>query len=130
MGLVEDSSQARPKGISVELERLGEVHISKNRCNGTQSLQIIKGLMAPVIPLNGSLLLASIFTQNKLMQGLGYLHEFWDKSSVISHESQETSDLHGIFGDWPLLDSFYFALISGYSFGRDHMPQIGNLPSE
>ena len=64
------------------------------------------------------------------MQGLGYLHEFWDKSSVISCESQETSDLCNIFWDWSLLDSFYFALISGYSFGRDHVPQIGNLPLE
>ena len=63
-GLVEDSSQARPTNISVELERLGEVHISKNSCGGKQSLQVNKGLLAPVIPLNGSLLLASIFTQS------------------------------------------------------------------
>ena len=62
-GLVEDSSQTRPTSISVELERLGEVHISKNRCGGTQSLQVIKGLMAPFIPLNGSLFLASVLTQ-------------------------------------------------------------------
>ena len=62
MGLVEDNSQARPTGISMELERLGEVHISKKRCGSTHSLQAIKGLLAPVVPLNGSLFLASIFT--------------------------------------------------------------------
>ena len=62
MGLIEDSSQTRPTDISVELERLGEVCVSKNRCSGTQSLQVIKGLLAPIVPLNGSLPPASIFT--------------------------------------------------------------------
>ena len=38
MGLVEDSSQARPTSIGVELKRLGEVCISKNRYGGTQPL--------------------------------------------------------------------------------------------
>ena len=33
-GLVENSSQARPTGISVELERLGEICIGKNRYSG------------------------------------------------------------------------------------------------
>ena len=94
--LVEGSSQARPTGISVELERLCEVCIGKNRCSGTQSLQVIKGPLAPVVPLNGSLL-ASIFTQSQLMQGLGYLCEFWDKLPEISHESQETSGLCDVF---------------------------------
>ena len=50
MGLVKNSSQTRTTSISVELERLGEICISKNRCGGTQTLQIIKGLLAPVIP--------------------------------------------------------------------------------
>ena len=49
---------------------------------------------------------------------------------VISHESQKTSDLWDICGCWPLFDSFDFALISGSSLGRDHVPQVGNLPSE
>ena len=151
-GLVEDSSQARPTGISVDLKRLGEVHISKNRCSGTQPLQVIKGLLTPVIPLNGSLFLASILTQSQLMQGSGYLHEFWDKPPVISCESQETSKLRDVCGDWllfdcfnlafisgyhlgrdqdwSLFDHFYLAFISGYPLSRDHMPQVGNLPSE
>ena len=64
VGLVENSSQARPTSISVDLERLGEIHISKNRCSGTQSLQVIKSLLVPVIPLDGNLFLASIFTRN------------------------------------------------------------------
>ena len=64
MGLVEDSSQARSTVINVELERLGEVHISKNRCHGTQSLQVIKGLLVPVVPWDGSLLLVSVFTKS------------------------------------------------------------------
>ena len=64
MGLIENSSQMRPTSISVELERLGEICINKNRSSGTQSLQVIKGLLAPVIPLSGSLFLASIFTQS------------------------------------------------------------------
>ena len=37
MGLVEDSSQARPISISVELKRLGEIHIGKDRHGDTQS---------------------------------------------------------------------------------------------
>ena len=62
MALVENSSQTRPTGISVELERSGEICVGKNRCSGTQSLQVIKGLLAHAVPLNGSLFLASVFT--------------------------------------------------------------------
>ena len=64
------------------------------------------------------------------MQGSGYLHEFWDKLAVISYESQETLNLCDICWDWPLFDCFYFAFVSGYAVGRDHMPQVSNLPSE
>ena len=64
------------------------------------------------------------------MQALGYLCKFGDKLMVISHESQKALDLHDIFWCWPILDSFDFTLISGYSLGRNHMPQIANLPSE
>ena len=64
MGLVENSSQTRSTGISVELERLGEICIGKNGCCGTQSFQVIKSLLAPAAPLDGSLLLASILTQS------------------------------------------------------------------
>ena len=55
VGLVENSSQTRPTGISVELERSGEIHIGKNGCCGTQSFQVIKGQLAPAVPLDGSL---------------------------------------------------------------------------
>ena len=122
MGLVENSSQTRPIGMSVELERSGEIHVGKNRHGGTQSLQVIKGLLAFTVPLNGSLFLAIILTQSQLVQGSGYLLELRDKQRVISHESQKTSDLFDVCGCWPLLDSFYFAFISDYSLGRNHMP--------
>ena len=61
-GLIEDSSQTSATSISMKLEWLGEVCICKNRCHGTESLQVIKGLLTPTIPLNGSLLLTCIFT--------------------------------------------------------------------
>ena len=37
MVLVENSSQTRPTGSSVELERLGVVCLGKNRCSGAVS---------------------------------------------------------------------------------------------
>ena len=64
------------------------------------------------------------------MQGLGYLCEFWDKLPIVSHESQEISNLHNICWDWPLLNCFYLPSVSGYSLGRDYMSQVGNLPFE
>ena len=64
MGLVKNSSQTRPTGISVELERLGEICIGKNRHGGTQSFQVFEGLLASAVPLDGSLFLASILTQS------------------------------------------------------------------
>ena len=60
-GLIEDSSQASATSISMKLEWLGEVCICKNRCHGTESFHVIKGLLTPTVPLNGSLLLAGIF---------------------------------------------------------------------
>ena len=39
MDLVQHSSHARPTGISVELERLGEICIGKNMHSGTQSFR-------------------------------------------------------------------------------------------
>ena len=70
MGLIENSPQTRPAGISVELERSDEIHIGKNRHGGTQSFQVIKGLLAPVVPLNSCLFLASIFTQKLTHAGV------------------------------------------------------------
>ena len=64
VGLVENSSKSRPTSISVKLEMLGEICLSKKRYSGTQSLQVIEGLLAPVLPLNGSLFLATVFTQS------------------------------------------------------------------
>ena len=61
-GLIEDSSQTSVTSISMKLEQLGEVCICKNRCCGTEPLQVIEGLLTPTVPLNGSLLLAYIFT--------------------------------------------------------------------
>ena len=62
IGLVENNSQTRPTGISVELERLGDICIGKNRCSGTQSFKVIKGLLTSAVPLDGSLFLVSILT--------------------------------------------------------------------
>ena len=48
MGLIEDSPQARPTSISMEVKRTGEICIGKDRCSGAQSLEVVKGLLAPV----------------------------------------------------------------------------------
>ena len=61
-GLIEDSSQTSATSISVELEWLSEICICKNKCHGTESLQVIKGLMTLAVPLDGSLFLPCIFT--------------------------------------------------------------------
>ena len=73
MSLVEDSPQARPASISMELKRSGEMGLSKNRCHGAQVLQVIKGPLTPVIPHDSSLLLACILTKDQLMHGSSYL---------------------------------------------------------
>ena len=130
IGLVEDSSQARPTSIGVELKRLGEVCISKDRCSSTQPLQVIKCLLAPVIPPKWQPFSCQHSHPRKLIQGFGYLHEFWDKLPIISHESQETLNLCDICQDWPLLDCFYLAFVGCYALGRDYMRQVGNLPWE
>ena len=123
-GLIEDSSQTSATTISMEFEWFGEICIPKNRCHGTESLQVITGLLTPTVPLDGSLLLACIFTWGQLMQRSCHLHQFGDKSAVVSHESQETSDLHDVCGCGPILDSIDLAFISGYSMGGNHMLQI------
>ena len=61
-GLIEDSSQTSATSISMKLEQPGEISICKNRCCGTESLQVIKGLLTPTVPLDGRLLLACILT--------------------------------------------------------------------
>ena len=62
IGLVEESPQARPTSISMELKRPGEICIGKDRCSGAQSFQVIKGLLEPFAPPDGSLFPASIPT--------------------------------------------------------------------
>ena len=62
MGLIEDSPQARPISMGMELKRLGEIHICKDRHGCAQSFQVVKGLVALVAPPDGSLFLASILT--------------------------------------------------------------------
>ena len=61
-GLIEDSPQSRATGIGMELKRTSEICIGKDRCDVAQSFQVIKGLLAPVAPPDGSLFLASILT--------------------------------------------------------------------
>ena len=60
-GLIEDSSQTSATSISVELEWLGEICICKNRCHGTESLQVIKDLLTIAVPSDGSPFLPCIF---------------------------------------------------------------------
>ena len=64
------------------------------------------------------------------MQGLSYLSKLWNEPSVIPCTPQKTLDLSDISRGRPFLDGMYFTLISGYSLGRNDMPQVGNLPSE
>ena len=62
MSLTEDSPQARPTSISMELKRPHEISIGKNRHCGAQVLQVIKGPLTPVIPCDDHFFLACIFT--------------------------------------------------------------------
>ena len=57
LGLIEDSSQTSATSISMKLEWLGEICICKNRCCGTESLQVIKGLLTPTVPLEAAFFL-------------------------------------------------------------------------
>ena len=59
------------------------------------------------------------------MQRPCHLYKFGDESAVVSREPQKSLDLHDICRCGPVLDSLNFALISGYSLGRNDMPQIG-----
>ena len=58
--LIEDNPQASATSISMKLEWPSEIGICKDRCRGTEFLQIVKGLLTPAVPLNGSILLACI----------------------------------------------------------------------
>ena len=59
--LIEGNLQTSVTSISMKLEWLSEIGICKNRCCGTEFLQVIKGLLTPAVPPNDSLLLAHIF---------------------------------------------------------------------
>ena len=50
VGLVEHGSQAKPTSISVELKRLGEIHVSKDRHSGNSLFKSSKACWLPVIP--------------------------------------------------------------------------------
>ena len=128
--MVEDSPQARPTSVTMELKKSHEISIGKNRHCGAQVLQVIKGLLTPVIPCDSHFLLACIFTGCQFVQKLSYLHELQNKPSVITHKPQKTLDLSDISRGRPFLDIIYFTLTSSYSLGRDDMPQACNLPSE
>ena len=86
--------------------------------------------LTPIISHDSHYLLACNFNLGQLMQGSSYLHELRNEPSVIPCKSQKTSDLSNI--NWGRLfpNGFYFALISGYSLGKDDMPSVGNLPFE
>ena len=119
--------EARPTSISMELER-HQIGIGKYRYHSAQTLQAAEWLLAPVIPGDGCLLLACVFTECQFVQGLGCWCECGDELAVITHKPQETSDLCD--GGWgrPFSNSIYFAFIGCYPLGRDSVPQICDLP--
>ena len=63
LSLIEDSPQTSATSVSMKLEWLNKIGICKDGCHGTEFLQVIKGLLTPDVPLNGSFPLAHILTQ-------------------------------------------------------------------
>ena len=130
MSLIEYSPQLRSTSVSMQFKGPRKISKGKNRCHGAQALQPIKHLLAPVIPSNHGLCPTHVLTRCQLMQGMGHLCEFGDKSTTISHEPMETTDFSNSGGGGPIFDGIYPSLISHYSLGRDNVPQICNLPAE
>ena len=130
MCLVEDSPQARPTCIGMQLEGSGKVGIDQNRHCVTLALQFIKGLLASGIPSDGCPLCTCIFTRHQVMQRLGYLHEFWDELVIVPSECQEAPDLSDSGRDGPHFDNTYFFFVSFYTLGRDVVPQVYDLSVE
>ena len=130
MSLVEDYPQARPTSVGVDFKRLHKIGIGRNRCCGAQALQVIKQLLAPIIPGDCHLLLACVPAGCQFMQGSGYLCELGDESAIVSHEPKELLDLGDIGRGRAFSNSIYFAFVSCYSLGRDNVPQVCNSPVE
>ena len=130
MDLDEDSPQARPASISVQLERFIKVSIGQNGHCGAQTLQLIKGPFAPVILGDGCPLLTCIFAGHQFMQGPGYMCKLGDKLVVIHSEPKKALDLGDCGEDWPLFDNIYFLFVSDYSLDRDNVPQVCDLHVE
>ena len=107
MSLVEDSPQARPASISMELKRSHEIGIGKIRHCGAQALQVIKGPLASVIQCASHFLLACFFTGCQVVQRLSYLCELWNKPSVIPHKPQKTLYLSDVNRGRLFLESVY-----------------------
>ena len=114
----------------MELERLCKISIGKNRQCGAQMLQVIKRLLAPIVPGDGCLLLACIFTRCQFVQGSGYLCELGDELKVVTCEPKETLDLSDSGWGRPFSNSIYFAFICHYSLGQDNVAKVCNLPME
>ena len=87
------SPWARPTSIGMKFEILHKIGVGKNRHHSAQTLQVIKWLLAPVVPHDGCLLLACIFNRHLSVQQLGYLCELGDESVVITCKPKENSDL-------------------------------------
>ena len=115
--LVEDCHQARLTSIGVEFKRPLKISIGKNRDHGTQMLQVIKLLLAPVIQGNCHLLLSHILTGHQFVQGLGYLHELGDELVVVPCKPKETLDLSDSGGGRPFCNRIHFVSIGHYSLG-------------
>ena len=58
-----------------------------------QTLQVIKGLLTPVIPCDSHCLLAPVLPEVSSCRGLSYLHKHWNEPSVIPHKPQEILDI-------------------------------------
>ena len=130
MSLIEYSAQTRPTSVCMQFKRPSKSSIGKNRCHGAQVPQLIKWLLAHVIPNGCSLLLACVFTRHQFMQGLGYLCELGHETVRVSNKPKKTSGLSNSGGGGPIFDGIDLSLIGGYSLGRGNVPQIYNLPAE
>src|SRR5688572_25503529 len=80
-----------------------------------QILQLIKTLLAFLIPLKFSSFL------QKRCHGLSNLRKSFNKSPIISCESQETPNLRNCSGHSPLHYLLYFSRIHSYSSIRNNM---------
>ena len=122
-GVVEDSPQARPTSICVQLERLGRVGIGQNECCGAQTLEFIECLLVPVIPGDGCPHFTCVFAGCQFVQGSGYLQELGDTLLIVPCESKKAPDLDDGGGGEPLLIAIIFSSPVGIPWTETKWPR-------